>query len=101
MKYIILYAREPKFGLNLHPPEVIKRRDFIEVAGIEVDSLEEVFRQMNHVDGTEIVSKLGNQRGMPLRSMSSGDIALAEDGKIWFCASVGWREVTFAQEDVR
>jgi hypothetical protein len=63
----------------------VRAEDYSYIASVEGD-LEDVFRKMNAVDGTEIVCALG------VRSMSVGDIALTDDGA-YLCDRVGWRKV--------
>ena len=71
------------------PEEGVKNDDYEFVArfGDNV-SLEDVFRQMNVVDGTELPTKLH------VRSMSCGDIAIDELDGVWFCAASGWEKTT-------
>jgi len=48
--------------------------------------VDEAFREMNAVDGTETCCKLR------VRSMSVGDVAVTPFG-VWLCCSVGWEPV--------
>lgn len=48
--------------------------------------LERVFRETNHVDGTEWIA---NKK---LRSMMIGDVVIIDD-KYYLCEMVGWREL--------
>lgn len=48
--------------------------------------MENVFRAMNHVDGSEVESHL---REFRVRSMSVGDIAITEEGS-FLCNYAGW-----------
>ena len=50
-----------------------------------LDTLEVVFRQCNHVDGTEWIS------GKRLRSMSVDD-EVTIDGDTYICAGMGWQK---------
>lgn len=64
-----------------------KRETFVRVeATEEMAALDEAFRKMNVVDGTEIPAR------EKFRSMSVGDIARAGD-KWFICDPVGWREI--------
>jgi hypothetical protein len=61
---------------------------FKEVALVETESLETLFREMNVVDGTELPVKL------KVRSLSVGDIVVdVMTRKSWYCAPVGWTEL--------
>lgn len=51
--------------------------------------LETVFRQFNHVDGSEHIAKL------PIRSMCIGDIvAFMDGGRKFICEPMGWKQVS-------
>lgn len=57
-------------------------------AGLEVkDALEVVYRECNHVDGTEWIE------GKKLRSMSVGD-EVTVDGVKYVCAGCGWEKIS-------
>jgi hypothetical protein len=59
----------------------------VEVESPDVEgALEETFRKMNVVDGTELPVELG------CRSMSCGDLIMAR-GRWFVCEPMGWREV--------
>ena len=51
----------------------------------KIDALEVVFRQCNHVDGTEWIS------GKRLRSLSVGD-EVSIDNETYLCAGCGWEK---------
>lgn len=56
--------------------------------GEEIAALDEVYRQFNHVDGNEEISRKGYQA----RSLSVGDIVYLVEKKAWHvCDGVGWR----------
>lgn len=48
--------------------------------------LEYIFRQCNHVDGSEWIQNKG------LRSFSVGDMVVL-NGQIWVCCGAGWKEI--------
>lgn len=50
--------------------------------------LDTIFRQCNHVDGTEWAAHCG----LKLRSLSCGDVVCV-DGRYFICESFGWYEV--------
>lgn len=52
------------------------------------DALEVIFRQCNHVDGNEWISKAG----FKARSLSCGDLVTI-DGRHFICEGIGWLEV--------
>ena len=54
----------------------------------EAAALDEVFRQFNHVDGTEFVAKL------PIRSFSVGDsVFFPDSGNRFLCEPIGWKKI--------
>lgn len=54
-------------------------------------ALEEIFRQFNHVDGTEGIAL----KGYKARSMSIGDVVFFPETNAWYyCASCGWEQIT-------
>ena len=60
--------------------------------GANDNFLEVIYRQCNHVDGSEWIG------GQKLRSMSVGDMVLAtnqatDERKLYFCDTWGWREI--------
>ena len=60
------------------------------------NACEHVFREFNHVNGDEEISR----RGLERRSMSKGDIVHFHEHKAWMLGmDAGWKEVTadFAQ----
>lgn len=83
-RYTVYYSRV--LALAFSTPVDVDHRDFDLVTTIEADDLEDLFRKMNVVDGTEAPIRLR------VRSMCSGDVAVDADGKVWFCASCGWEE---------
>jgi hypothetical protein len=61
---------------------------FKEVATLETESLDTLFREMNVVDGDELPVKL------KVRSLSVGDIVMdVKSEKCWYCAPIGWTEL--------
>ena len=52
--------------------------------------LENIFRMMNRVDGSDIEHYL---KKYECRSMSVGDRVEFEGGTIWYCSPAGWKEV--------
>lgn len=50
----------------------------------DAPSLEEIFREMNAVDGDELCCQL------KVRSMMPGDVVVDEQDDVWFCAAAGW-----------
>jgi hypothetical protein len=94
-KYVVLYSRTPGFGpINAEAAlrRGIDRMGYDYVAIVDARDKEELFRQMNHVDGTALVARMKGTR-----SMSSGDVVveLTPGGQVttWMCCSIGWAEV--------
>lgn len=88
MKFKVFYTDpyQPQHGrAKLLPRSLYKK-----VATFtDLKSLDEVWRQMNHVDGTEKIAKMHC-----LRSMSVGDIIVSDD-KAFIVDAVGFKEVDF------
>ena len=59
------------------------------VGEIEQDDLGDIYRAMNHVDGSEVEAAL---QAFGVRSMSPGDIAVTDEG-IFLCARSGWKDL--------
>lgn len=85
MRYTVYYA--PELRLHLTTPKVVDLDGMQRVAQVEADDLEDLFRKMNDVDGTELPVAIG------VRSLSVGDVAVDEHGNGYFCAMVGWSPV--------
>lgn len=66
---------------------------FAHVCDVEADSLGDVWRRMNVVDGSDIEMPIK----LKVRSMMVGDLVIAEDG-MHQVASVGWKRVEKAAE---
>lgn len=54
---------------------------------VEAQDLEDLFRKMNVVDGTELPVEL------KVRSMSVGDVAIDGKGVAWMCMIAGWERL--------
>ncbi len=87
MTYLVYYAPSLVFPFGPAPKTVdVKQMRFI--TELEAAGLEQVFRLMNVVDGTELPVKL------KVRSLSVGDVVVEKaSGKKWYCASIGWKEI--------
>jgi hypothetical protein len=88
MKYDVYYAKK-MVGFHLKAPFlVVLEQTHKKVAGeVEASDLDDLFRKMNVVNGTELPLQL------KVRSMCSGDVAVDEKGIAHFCAMIGWAEV--------
>lgn len=74
------------------PEEGAYKDDYNEVhtlANEDAPDLEDLFEMFQRVKGDELPSKLG------IRSMMTGDVVVDEVGKVWFCASSGWEEISW------
>jgi hypothetical protein len=91
-KYIVLYSISPVRGLVLPESAQLSPGGYSVTAVLDALDREELFRQMNQVDGTEFIARLKGTR-----SMTSGDVAveLTPEGVLttWLCCSVGWARV--------
>lgn len=90
MRYQVLYAkslRDVPYGTT---PESVSADAYNQVGYVDATDLEDLFRIMNAVDGTEHCCVID------VRSMSVGDIAIDESGQAHFCASMGWKQTVVA-----
>jgi hypothetical protein len=90
MRASVYYVRDERFasvqtdilrGLYRPDPSHYKF-----IVAIEAKDLEDVFRQMNNVDGTELPAKL------KIRSLSVGDVAVV-NGAASLCMPTGWQRI--------
>ena len=84
MKFTVYYSKEMD-----RTPRDLSPAAFDKIAEVEGDEPDDVFREMNAVDGTETCCKLR------VRSMSVGDVLVAENGISYLCESAGWKRITF------
>jgi len=93
MKILVQYLA---FGSN-RLFEFTARPEGLDVREMEIgELLEYVFRQCNHVDETEWISRDPYASTLRLRSMSAGDVVVIIDGgKVsrFLCAPSGWEPV--------
>ena len=92
MKQYKVFYRNPMDLLGFMT--VPKEMDKLDLAGhkeittVSASNLEDLFRQMNVVDGTELPVKLR------CRSLSVGDITTdLGTNKSYYCAPIGWVEI--------
>jgi len=86
MQFKVYYVKDM---LNGYRTPAFKASDYTEVGIIEAFDAGDLFTQMNVVEGDELPVKMG------IRSMSCGDVAVdMATGKAYFCAPVGWEQVT-------
>jgi len=88
MTFRVLYAIKFSYVYAYTTPSTVNSSDYKEVALVDAPDLEDLFREMNNVDGTETCCKL------EIRSMSVGDVAIDESGEAHYCAGSGWEPVT-------
>jgi hypothetical protein len=82
--YTVYYARG---FADRNPPATLKLANYAKITAVEATGLEDVFRQMNVVDGTEMPVRIH------CRSMSVGDVVVDEAGAAHFVCSAGWQIV--------
>ena len=75
-------------------PETFNKDDFVMVAEVEAEDIEDVFRITNHIESDwtknpEVIKRVK----APCRSTSVGDIVEDEDGNLMYCAGCGWEDV--------
>jgi hypothetical protein len=90
--YKVLYRKN--FPSPFSPaPVCVSFDDYKFIAYVEAENLEDLFRRMNVVDG----SAFEMPRTIGCRSMSTGDVAIADSGEAHYCASAGWESVEVNQ----
>ena len=99
MVYSIYYAKEPDFrdfrgeNCNVDPDNLLKTHTPVRV--IKAESLDEVFHECQgdfwspNGEARDLIEALGLQH----TSMSVGDVIKDEEGKIFFVASVGFKQL--------
>src|SRR5579885_408276 len=93
MKYIVFYRTDEAFRDAYRTnTDNIDPAHYYVVGRVEASDLEDLFRRMNYVDGSE-VEYVGRGK-LEVRSLSVGDVALDEQGVAHLCASVGWEAFT-------
>jgi hypothetical protein len=86
--YQVLYNESSSRFLD--PADKVSREDYVDVATLRAESPDDVFMKMNAVNGDEMCCQLR------VRSMSTGDLVVDENGVVTGCCGCGWREVRFA-----
>ncbi len=91
MKFSVFYANNFAFSALVPAiPETVNIDDYRRIEPrVDADTLDDVFRQMNVVDGDELPAKLG------IRSMSVGDVIVDNAGLAFIVAPVGFEAVKF------
>lgn len=74
-------------------PVSVSSSEYKLIADVEASDLEDLFRRMNVVDGSDIEMP----RKLRCRSMSVGDVAVDPQGKAHFCASAGWEDTQIVE----
>ena len=83
MTYHVYYLNNMRDSYNV---KEFSPKTHRKVVSIKAKGLEDVFRQMNVVDGWEKPTELN------VRSMSVGDVVV-HNGNIWLCDLSGWRQL--------
>ncbi len=84
--YAVPIPKDMEDYIDLYDPGVLlapAHRDY---------ALEHVFRETNHVDGNEFISR----EYLRVPSTSVGDLVIIE-GRYFLCHSIGWTEITVAE----
>lgn len=93
-KFKVLYATNSRACLLGNIPEGgrFAINTHYHVATVTCESHEDVFRLMNHITdywwNNEEVEKVHEDR-----SMCVGDILLENNGRAWYCNSIGWVQI--------
>jgi hypothetical protein len=91
MRYTVFYRN--RLAMPFAPaPATVSMTDYKEVGTVEAEDLEDLFRIMNVVDGSEFEMP----QKLKCRSMCSGDVAVDQAGQAHYCASIGWQPTKFA-----
>ena len=95
MKYSVYHAKQPTFGFGDRPifPKAYKK-----VADVECYNLDDAFRVTNHIDkdwrtNPEVIESFQDK----VRSTSVGDVIVDKDDNKFYCAPVGWEEISNAE----
>lgn len=88
--YQVYHAVQPNFGFG---EKLSFPKDFVLVAKVEAESLEEVFRLTNHIDHDWRQNPGVMPSNVARRSTSVGDVVVEVGGKTWECAPCGWEEI--------
>jgi hypothetical protein len=91
MRYQVFY-RTSFIEPFLPVPETASRVSYREIGVVEAHDLEDLFRVMNVVDGSDFEMP----QKLRCRSMSTGDIAVDDVGQAYYCATVGWDRTKLA-----
>lgn len=91
MKFTVWHAIRPTFGFSGHPEFI--EANYKRVAIVESQSVTDVYRITNHVEGSwtrnpEVVQFTGTPR-----STSVGDVVVAETGTTYRCEMTGWSKI--------
>jgi hypothetical protein len=94
MKFTVLHAQSRDTRFEFHPPNWTERRDdYLAVAHVEAETLDEVYERTNTID-VPWMEKSGVTALRASRSTSVGDIIIEEGGTEWMVASFGFSELT-------
>ncbi len=91
--HYLAFGSDTLFQFTGEPKNSVGLEDFA-----EVDLLEFIFRECNHVDGSEWID------ARPLRSMSVGDVVIvARAGNVqrYRCEGCGWSRYSEGEKDFR
>lgn len=92
MKYTVYYLkREHSRDAYFITASDINPSQYERVACVEAAHLEDLFRRMNCVDGSDI-EYVGRGK-LEIRSLSVGDVVVCQEGT-YLCAGCGWDDVT-------
>ncbi len=96
MKFYVFYRNPQTFRDSMFvTPDNIKLEDYVGITQrVEADDIEDLFRRMNVVDGSEV--EVVGPGKLEIRSLSVGDVAIDETGRGYLCASFGWNDINTA-----
>ncbi len=90
MKFQVYYRTDDEFR-NAHKVNTknINPVHYNRVGRVAAFDLNELFRRMNCVDGSDF-ELVGRGKQFEVRSMSAGDVVIDEEGRGYLCNSMGW-----------
>ena len=90
----VFHVKNPTFGISASKAEF--PQDYVLVAEIKSDDLEEIFELTNTIEepwwvSPRVVATFPGSGGC--RSTSVGDVVKMDDGKVMRCEGFGWKEL--------
>lgn len=96
MHYKVYHANTRDTRFEHNPDAWVNRKDgdYLHVANVEADSLQEVYRLTNHIDHSWTDNPQAEPVGNEHRSTSVGDVIVDAEGKAHMVASFGFTDIS-------